>query len=101
MHENTKPELSPAERHKALGKFLDTISERERRKALYQRLREDPATKSVLPRITIMTLPGRLPFWHGRPRRGRVEVADELGERRGICLTAEFWLRRLTKRLRC
>jgi hypothetical protein len=43
MHENTKPELSPAERQKVLGKLLDTISERERRKALYQRLREDPA----------------------------------------------------------
>jgi hypothetical protein len=43
MHENKKPALSPAERHKVLGKHLDTISERERRKALYQRLREDPA----------------------------------------------------------
>jgi hypothetical protein len=42
MHEDTKPGLSPAERHKILGKLLDAICERERRKASYQRLREDP-----------------------------------------------------------
>jgi hypothetical protein len=38
MHEDAKPGLSPAERHKILGKLLDAICERERRKALYQRL---------------------------------------------------------------
>jgi hypothetical protein len=43
MHEDTKPGLSPAERHKILGKLLDAICERERRKALYRRLAEDPA----------------------------------------------------------
>jgi hypothetical protein len=37
MHEDTKPGLSPAERHKILGKLLDAICERERRKALCQR----------------------------------------------------------------
>ena len=42
MHEDTKPGLSPAERQKILGKLLDAICERERRKALYLRLREDP-----------------------------------------------------------
>ena len=90
MHENTKPELSPAKRHKALGKFLDTISEREQRKALYQRLREDPATKSVLPRITIMTLPGRLPFWHGRPGRAESKSLTNWAKGGGFALLRNF-----------